>query len=833
MQGSRAMDTVAPLRSAEEQLDDARRRLEAALAAGAIGTFRWDIRTHRLEWDERLDRLFGLRPNEAVRSLEQFLQRVHPADRAEVVERCERCARDGADFEMDFRVLLPDGSVRWLADRGRTVLDDTGRPAFMTGACVDITERKLAEERLQEEARISDTLNRIGSLLAIKRDLHNVLQTVTDEATRLTGAAFGAFFYNAVNAHGEAYLLYTLSGAPREAFARFSPPRNTPLFAPTFRGEGVVRCDDVTRDPRYGANPPHRGMPAGHLPVRSYLAVPVVTSAGEVLGGLFFGHPEPAVFKPRHETLIVGVAGQAAIAIDNARLYERLRDSAERLSLALSASNLGDWSWNASNDVVTFSDRAAEIFGIPSGPFMTWTRMRDLIDPEDRERVRLAVETAVASRERYDVEYRVHRPDGSRVWVSARGSAHYDDSGKPIGMVGVVQDMTGRREMEEELSRRAKELAAADRRKDEFLATLAHELRNPLAPLRSALDLLGQVSEHQNVAGQARAIMERQLRHMVRLVDDLLDLSRVSTGRIELRLETAELAAIVHGAVETSRPLIEQGGHHLSVRLPPEPLFLKADVTRLAQVFSNLLNNAAKYTPRGGRIELAVEAQDGFAAVHVRDSGVGIPAHMVTRVFDMFVQVDRSLEKSHGGLGIGLTIVKQLVDMHGGWVAARSEGPGRGSEFTVRLPLLHERPDAGSAAPMTTPRAARAARRILVADDNVEAATSLAMLLQLMGHEVQAVHSGPDAVSAGAEHRPQIVILDIGMPGMNGYDACREMRQQPWAAEAVFIALSGWGQDEHVERARAAGFHHHLVKPVEFEVLRDLVGAAPQRASPT
>jgi len=827
------MDTVAPLRSAEEQLDDARRRLEAALAAGAIGTFRWDIRTHRLEWDERLDRLFGLRPNEAVRSLEQFLQRVHPADRAEVVERCERCARDGADFEMDFRVLLPDGSVRWLADRGRTVLDDTGRPAFMTGACVDITERKLAEERLQEEARISDTLNRIGSLLAIKRDLHNVLQTVTDEATRLTGAAFGAFFYNAVNAHGEAYLLYTLSGAPREAFARFSPPRNTPLFAPTFRGEGVVRCDDVTRDPRYGANPPHRGMPAGHLPVRSYLAVPVVTSAGEVLGGLFFGHPEPAVFKPRHETLIVGVAGQAAIAIDNARLYERLRDSAERLSLALSASNLGDWSWNASNDVVTFSDRAAEIFGIPSGPFMTWTRMRDLIDPEDRERVRLAVETAVASRERYDVEYRVHRPDGSRVWVSARGSAHYDDSGKPIGMVGVVQDMTGRREMEEELSRRAKELAAADRRKDEFLATLAHELRNPLAPLRSALDLLGQVSEHQNVAGQARAIMERQLRHMVRLVDDLLDLSRVSTGRIELRLETAELAAIVHGAVETSRPLIEQGGHHLSVRLPPEPLFLKADVTRLAQVFSNLLNNAAKYTPRGGRIELAVEAQDGFAAVHVRDSGVGIPAHMVTRVFDMFVQVDRSLEKSHGGLGIGLTIVKQLVDMHGGWVAARSEGPGRGSEFTVRLPLLHERPDAGSAAPMTTPRAARAARRILVADDNVEAATSLAMLLQLMGHEVQAVHSGPDAVSAGAEHRPQIVILDIGMPGMNGYDACREMRQQPWAAEAVFIALSGWGQDEHVERARAAGFHHHLVKPVEFEVLRDLVGAAPQRASPT
>ena len=827
------MDTVAPLRSAEEQLDDARRRLEAALAAGAIGTFRWDIRTHRLEWDERLDRLFGLRPNEAVRSLEQFLQRVHPADRAEVVERCERCARDGADFEMDFRVLLPDGSVRWLADRGRTVLDDTGRPAFMTGACVDITERKLAEERLQEEARISDTLNRIGSLLAIKRDLQNVLQTVTDEATRLTGAAFGAFFYNAVNAHGEAYLLYTLSGAPREAFARFSPPRNTPLFAPTFRGEGVVRCDDVTRDPRYGANPPHRGMPAGHLPVRSYLAVPVVTSAGEVLGGLFFGHPEPAVFKPRHETLIVGVAGQAAIAIDNARLYERLRDSAERLSLALSASNLGDWSWNASNDVVTFSDRAAEIFGIPSGPFMTWTRMRDLIDPEDRERVRLAVETAVASRERYDVEYRVHRPDGSRVWVSARGSAHYDDSGKPIGMVGVVQDMTGRREMEEELSRRAKELAAADRRKDEFLATLAHELRNPLAPLRSALDLLGQVSEHQNVAGQARAIMERQLRHMVRLVDDLLDLSRVSTGRIELRLETAELAAIVHGAVETSRPLIEQGGHHLSVRLPPEPLFLKADVTRLAQVFSNLLNNAAKYTPRGGRIELAVEAQDGFAAVHVRDSGVGIPAHMVTRVFDMFVQVDRSLEKSHGGLGIGLTIVKQLVDMHGGWVAARSEGPGRGSEFTVRLPLLHERPDAGSAAPMTTPRAARAARRILVADDNVEAATSLAMLLQLMGHEVQAVHSGPDAVSAGAEHRPQIVILDIGMPGMNGYDACREMRQQPWAAEAVFIALSGWGQDEHVERARAAGFHHHLVKPVEFEVLRDLVGAAPQRASPT
>ena len=267
---------------------------------------------------------------------------------------------------------------------------------------------------------------------------------MTDESTRLCGAQFGAFFYKVIGDRGEAYTLYTLSGVPREAFARFPMPRNTALFGPTFQGEGVVRLDDVTQDPRYGKSGPYYGMPEGHLPVRSYLALPVLSRTGEVLGGLFFGHAEAGVFTARHERLLVGIAGQAAVAIDNARLYQRTQASAERLNLALSAADLGDWSWDAASDVVTFSERAAEVFGIPPGPHMTWTALQDLLHPDDRDRARQEVERVVAERVQYDIEYRVNRQDGTQVWVGVLGRAVYD-ADQVVGMYGVVQDITERK----------------------------------------------------------------------------------------------------------------------------------------------------------------------------------------------------------------------------------------------------------------------------------------------------------------------------------------------------------------------------------------------------
>ena len=390
-----------------------------------------------------------------------------------------------------------------------------------------------------------------------------------------------------------------------------------------------------------------------------------------------------------------------------------------------------------------------------------------------------------------------------------------------------------RKSAEDLLRDSAARLAESDRRKDEFLATLAHELRNPLAPMRNGVQLLRLNNANPALAEQARAMMERQLEQMVRLVDDLLDMSRISLGKIELRREWAELGAIVHSAVESIGPFIERSGHTLELELPAGPLYLDADPVRLAQVFSNLLNNAAKYTERGGTIVLAAARRDAQVEVSVRDNGIGIPPQMLPRVFDMFTQVDHSLEKAHGGLGIGLTIVKRLVELHGGTVQARSEGEGRGSEFIVRLPLREpgaaRRPAAPAAAQEAAMRAQAPARRILVVDDNADSAASLAMLLQALGNEASTAPDGPSALEAVQSGQPDLVLLDIGMPGMSGYEACQRIRAQPWGRGVTLVALSGWGQEEHKARARAAGFDHYLVKPVDPEALRVLIGALRDR----
>lgn len=366
-----------------------------------------------------------------------------------------------------------------------------------------------------------------------------------------------------------------------------------------------------------------------------------------------------------------------------------------------------------------------------------------------------------------------------------------------------------------------RQLREADRRKDEFLAILAHELRNPLAPLRNGLQIIRLAEHDEEAVEQARLMMDRQLRQMVHLVDDLLDLSRISRGKIQLRKERIELGKIVQQAVETSRPLLDQGNHELTITVPSTPTYVDADITRLAQVFSNLLNNAAKYTERGGQIRLTVERTEADVVLTVKDNGIGIPAHLLPNVFEMFTQIDGNLERSQGGLGIGLSIVKRLVEMHGGAVEAKSEGHGMGSEFIVRLPLapsvLPTRSDDG-AAPRSTNRC-----RILVADDNRDAAMSLAMMLKLMGNEAQAAHDGLEAVDVAAKFRPDLVLLDIGMPRLNGYDTARQIRQQSWGKEMVLVALTGWGQEEDRRKSHEAGFDFHLVKPVEFAALNNLL----------
>jgi PAS domain S-box-containing protein len=405
--------------------------------------------------------------------------------------------------------------------------------------------------------------------------------------------------------------------------------------------------------------------------------------------------------------------------------------------------------------------------------------------------------------------------DGRRLDISLTVSPVRDGAGRVVGASKVARDITDRKRVDAALRE-------ADRRKDEFLALLAHELRNPLAPIRNGLQILRLAERDPEARARAREMMDRQLTHMVRIVDDLLDVSRITRGKMELRRARVRLADVIGSAVETARPVIDAAGHTLEVSLPERAAVVDGDLTRLAQVFSNLLTNSAKYTPRGGRIRLAAEARGGELVVKVRDTGLGIPADALPRIFDMFSQVDRSIEKSSGGLGIGLALVKGLVEMHGGTVTADSPGPGQGSTFTVRLPAAADRP-AAAAPPADEHARGGPGRRVLVVDDNRDGAESLALMLRLLGNEVYTAHDGLEGLEAAGRLRPDVVLMDVGMPRLNGLDATRRLREQPWGRAMTVIALTGWGQECDRALSREAGCDGHLVKPVDLAALDALL----------
>jgi PAS domain S-box-containing protein len=521
------------------------------------------------------------------------------------------------------------------------------------------------------------------------------------------------------------------------------------------------------------------------------------------------------------------VVGASKIARD---VTERKRVEADREKFVTLIENSTDFIGMCDLDGVPFFVNRAglKMVGLDDIEQARRTPVPSFFFPEDQHRIMNEFFPSVLQNGHGEIEVRFrHFKTGEARWMAYKVLTLPGADGRPVALATVSQDVTERRRLEDDLRRVAEELSGADRRKNDFLAMLAHELRNPLAPISNAVRALS-LRRDETAVDSASEMLERQVGQIIRLVDDLLDVSRISRGKIALRTERVELARIISQAVEATRALYRSMNQELDVTLPSEPVYLNADPTRLAQVVGNLLNNACKFTDVGGRISLAVEREGAQIAIRVADNGVGIAAEHLTGIFEMFTQVESSVERSRSGLGIGLSLVKTLVEMHGGTVEAHSEGVGRGSEFIVRLPMLLEvaEPFSPTSPPhLEGPPAIR--RRVLIVDDNKDAAEWLATLLSLSGHETHVALDGVEAVKAAERLLPDAVLLDIGLPRIDGYEVCRRIRQQPWGRDLMIVALTGWGQEEDRQKSREAGFNTHLVKPVDDEVLLNLLASLP------
>jgi PAS domain S-box-containing protein len=513
---------------------------------------------------------------------------------------------------------------------------------------------------------------------------------------------------------------------------------------------------------------------------------------------------------------------------------ERLVWRETQLDLATRIVGVGVFDHDHIDDRVYWSEQFRQIHGLTPDIEPHISALDAQIHPDDREALYAAVRAAHdgTGDGRYSLEYRILRSNGEVRWIVAHAQTLFVGEGAdrhPVRTVGTELDVTDRRIAEARLRNSEEALRRADQRKDEFLATLSHELRNPLAPIRSAAEMLTLPNLTDDQLVWSRQVIHRQVEHMARLLDDLLDVARITRGKLRLRVQPVDLGTIVDTAVEAARPLLTAKGHGLTIELPPQLPTFDADPVRLAQVLSNLLTNAAKYTDSPGRISLTARVEGGALRVAVKDNGIGLAPSVLPRIFEMSSQAQDPLGRAEGGLGIGLALVKGLVTLHGGSIEALSEGTGHGSEFVVTIPC--RRSSAAQPPPPLSPKpepnAAMVCRKILVADDNQDAANTLAMLLRLAGHEVRTAHGGEAALTVASTFGPEIALLDIGMPDLNGYEVAKRLRLTDCGAALRLIALTGWGQDEDKRRARDAGFDHHLTKPVDPQRLDALL--APRR----
>jgi len=503
---------------------------------------------------------------------------------------------------------------------------------------------------------------------------------------------------------------------------------------------------------------------------------------------------------------------------------ERKRATHERAWLAAIVDSSDDAIVSKTLDgiVTSWNPAASRLFGYQPGEIIG--KPITTVIPAELHAEEVGILARLRRGERID-HYETVRvaKDGRRIEVSLTISPIKDEEGIIIGASKIARDITHRK-------RNERLLREADRQKDEFLATLAHELRNPLAPICAAAELLKHAKSLAPELRAATAILERQVRHMTHLVDDLLDMSRITSGRIRLQPEPIELTALLRGVIDAYRQSAEAARHQVTFAASGVPVYASGDRIRLTQVVSNILHNAVKYTPPGGRIEIGLRTEGRHAIVNVRDNGMGIPAEMLEHIFEPFAQLDRSFEHANGGLGIGLTLARRLIELHQGRIEVRSAGRGKGTEFLIHLPTTAAAP--ATRAPAPEPRFDPSiSRRVLIADDNHDAAVSLSMLLQSMGHDTRVVHDGIEALEEAELFRPEVVLLDLGMPRLNGYEAARRLAARPWAADTMIVAVTGWGQEADRQRAREAGFHRHLVKPVDLDALREVISNSRAQGS--
>ena len=778
---------VTAQRTLERQRAD--QLLAARLLASIIESSDDAIIRKRLDgtietWNAAAERLFGYTAEQAIG---RHISLVIPPDRISEEDRIIASLKAGLRIDhFETERVRADGTRILVSLTISPIKDDTGRVIAASKIVRDVTRQRLAEQRelqlLGETAAANAKFQAFfeqGALFAGIMDLDGTLV----EANRLSWEGCG---YTREQIIGRPFWEGPWWSPSPELVERIKEASHRVAMGYAFRAEmpyflagGAERIADVT-------------------------IVPIKDAEGRVL----------------------------FLAPTGVDITERKRAEADREKFVTLIENSPDFIGMCDlAGVPFFVNRAGlAMIGLDSLDEARRTRVASFFFPEDQRRIVEEFFPSVLQSGHGETEVRFrHFKTGEARWMDYKVLTLPGADGRPIGFATVSQDVTERKSLADHLQRLAADLSDADRRKNEFLAILAHELRNPLAPISNAVRAMrfkdGGVDEQ--TLRTASEMLERQVSQMARLVNDLLDMSRITRGKIELRRAETELATIVEHAVETVRPLITDMEHQLTVSLPPHPIRLNADAGRLTQVIGNLLNNACKFTDTGGHIQLSVEQEHDQAIIRVRDDGIGIAPEHLPGLFDMFAQVDTSLERSRDGLGIGLTLVKTLVDLHGGSVQARSDGVGRGSEFTVRLPALPvaAAPVAGLAAPA---RPAGGARRVLIVDDSHDGAQSLAMLLEFAGHETYKAHDGAEAIRAAERLRPDVVLLDIGLPILNGYQACRRIRAQAWGRHMLLIALTGWGQDEDRERSREAGFDRHMVKPVDHDELLTLLASAPR-----